>query len=82
MKWIVGALAVISVCVAFLVGVLTTTMAIYLIKNAKWESALRKYRIDRQTSVVYKPSAYGEVRFKYAGELMEDLRGVEKRIAK
>ena len=76
MKLLVDALGWIAVLVAIGVGVFVAVMSIYLIKNAKWEANLSRYTIDGDSVI----NPYGfEIN---ARQLLEELKGIEERIAK
>ena len=76
MKTLVEALGWIAVLVAIGVGVFVAVMSIYLIKNARWEANLSRYTIDGDSVI----NPYGfEIN---ARQLLEELKGIEERIAK
>ena len=78
MKLLVDVLAWIAVLVAIGVSIFVTIMALYLIKQARWEANLNRY----------KASAFGRVinpqgvELLDAVSLLEELKGIEERIAK
>ena len=76
MKLLVDALGWIAVLVAIGVAVFVAVMSIYLFKNAKWEANLSRYTIKENK--VYNPQGF-EVN---AVELLNELKGIEERIAK
>ena len=78
MKTLVDALGYLAVMVAVIVTLFVVVMSIYLIKNARWEANLNRY----------KASAFGHVinpqgvELLDAVSLLEELKGIEERIAK
>ena len=76
MKLLVDALGWIAVLVAIGVSIFVTIMALYLIKQARWEANLSRYTIDGDSVI----NPYGfEIN---ARQLLEELKGIEERIAK
>ena len=76
MKLLVDALALIGFAVGIGVTIFVTIMALYLIKQARWEANLKHYTIKNDK--VYDPQGF-EVN---AVELLKELKMIEERIAK
>ena len=78
MKLIVNALLFMGFCAIVIVSVFVTVMSIYLLKQAKWESELKRFKenedgtvTDKHGFIIAKPS-----------DLLKELQGIEERIAK
>lgn len=76
MKLLIDALALIGFAVGIGVTIFVTIMALYMFKQAKWETNLKHYTI--KDNKVYDPQGF-EVN---AVELLKELKGIEERIAK
>lgn len=77
MNGLVKALAVIGWAVAFGVVVFISIMSVYLFKQARWESNLKRYRKDPRGVI----NGQGHL-ITTPGELLDELIGIEERIAK
>ena len=73
---IINLLLFTGLCIASAVAVFVTAMVLYLLKEAKWESNLKRYTIDGDS--VINPQGF-EIN---ARQLLEELQGIEERIAK
>lgn len=74
---LIKALAVILWTVAIGVFCIMSTMVIYVLKQARWDANLKRYKVDG-TDVINRQG----VRISTPSELLKELQGIEERIAK
>ena len=74
MKLMINGLLFVGLCITAGVAVFVTSMVLYLLKEAKWESNLKRYTIDGDS--VINPYGY-EIN---ARQLLEELMDIEERI--
>ena len=67
-----------GLCITSAVAVFVTAMVLYLLKEAKWESNLKRFKV-RDDGTVLDP--YGFV-IEKPSDLLKELQGIEERIAK
>ena len=73
---LIKALAVILWTIAVGTITIVTVMVIYVLKQAKWESELKRYRVFGDNVI----NGQGHI-IEHPAELLEELQGIEKRIA-
>ena len=78
MKLMINGLLFVGLCITAAVAVFVTSMVLYLLKEAKWESNLKRFKA-RDDGTVLDP--YGFV-IEKPSDLLKQLQGIEERIAK
>ena len=78
MKLMINGLLFVGLCITAAVAVFVTSMVLYLLKEAKWESELKRYKANDDGSVTDKNG----FRITKPGDLLRELQGIEERIAK
>ena len=78
MKLMANALLFIGICISAGVAVFITSMVLYLLKEAKWESELKRYKANEDGSVTDKHG----FRITKPSDLLKELQGFEEKIAK
>ena len=78
MKLIINALLFMGFCAVIIVSVFVTVMSIYLFKQAKWESELKRFKENEDGTVTDKNG----FRITKPSDLLKELQGIEERIAK
>ena len=78
MRLMVNALLFVGMSVLMIIALFVATMTIYLIKQARWETNLKRYKIGSMGNVI-NPQGF---ELTTPAELLDELIGIEKRIAK
>lgn len=78
MKLMINGLLFVGLCITAGVAVFVTSMVLYLLKEAKWESELKRYKANDDGTVTDKNG----FRITKPSDLLKELQGIEERIVK
>ena len=76
MKLMINGLLFVGLCITAAVAVFVTFMVLYLLKEAKWESELKRYKSNEDGSVTDKNG----FRITKPSDLLKELQGIEEKI--